>query len=283
MSSNARAGLALENAKQERTNHINDLSGKEWIRFTRTWFTHNPPPRRSKLLHPACFPESLVADFIQFFTKRGQWVLDPFLGTGSSLVAARLTNRNAVGVELYPIYASFAKQWLGSIESHADTRQVVCVGDSKNIAGIFARLRLPRMDFCVTSPPYWNQLSHNHRRQRIRSDRGLPTKYGESSSDIGNTENYYEFLEEQNRIFDSVFGIMKRNAYLVVITNNVFRNGRLYPLAFDTLRGLSSKWVPKDERVWCQSNKRLFPFGIFDKWVGNRAHHYCLILRKETD
>lgn len=74
---------------------------------------------------------------------------------------------------------------------------------------------------------------------------------------------------------------MKDYGYLVVITNNVFCSGRLYPLAFDTLVSLSEKWVPKDEKIWLQDDKTLLPLGIYNAWVGNRCHQYCLIFRKE--
>ena len=78
---------AVQN-KKKIVNKLNELSGKEWIKFTKTWFIHRPAPRENaKLLHPAAFPESLAKEFIEFFTKRGQLVLDPFLGTGSTLIA----------------------------------------------------------------------------------------------------------------------------------------------------------------------------------------------------
>ena len=49
-------------------NKLNNLTGKEWIKFTKSWFIHNPPPRqKKKLLHPASFPETLVKKFIEFF------------------------------------------------------------------------------------------------------------------------------------------------------------------------------------------------------------------------
>jgi len=52
-------------------------------------------------------------------------------------------------------------------------------------------------------------------------------------------------------------------------------------LAFDTLTSLSGQWVPKDERIWLHDDKRLLPLGVYNAWVGNRSHHYCLIFRRE--
>lgn len=137
------------------------------------------------------------------------------------------------------------------------------------------------MDFCITSPPYWNQLSRATMRQKNRLEEGWDTSYGQDSKDIGNISDYQEFLASQKLIFERVYKVVRDRGYLVVVTNNVFFHGRLYPLAFDTLTSLSDLWVPKDERIWLHDDKRLLPLGVYNAWVGNRCHHYCLTFRKE--
>jgi len=273
--------LAKQNS---RTNKLNELTGKEWIKFTKSWFIHNPPKREnSKMHHPACFPETLVQEFIEFFTKKYQWVLDPFLGTGSTLVSAQKSLRNGIGIEIYPEYAEIAEKRLvqKKLFEREQLKEIVLVDDSRNIVQIFGEHDLPKVDFCITSPPYWNQLKRNYIRQKERGERGLGTYYGNKQEDIGNIDDYKSFIEEQKRIFDQVYEVMKDYGYLVVITNNVFCNGRLYPLAFDTLISLSEKWIPKDEKIWLQDDKTLLPLGIYNAWVGNRCHQYCLVFRKE--
>ena len=79
-------------------NKLNELNAKEWLKFTKTWFIHNPPPRKkAEMLHPAKYPEDMIEMFVKFFTKPGEVVFDPFLGTGSTLVAAHNTQRNGIG------------------------------------------------------------------------------------------------------------------------------------------------------------------------------------------
>ena len=267
--------------KRKPANRLNELSGKEWIKFTKSWFKHSPPPRdRTKLIHPAGFPETLVREFVEFFTKPDMWVLDPFLGTGSTLLAARAAGRNAVGVEINPRYASMARSRLEGAPPSNGTRQLVLQGNSRDLGEILETTGVRELDFCITSPPYWNQLKRASLRQRERERKGLDTKYSDDPEDIGNISNYEEFLDAQKRIFDEVYGIIKVGGYLVVVTNNVFSEGRLYPLAFETLTTLAKTWVPKDERVWLHDDKRLLPLGIYNAWVGNRSHQYCLIFRK---
>jgi len=270
--------------KQFRVNRLNELTGKEWIKFTKSWFIHNPPPRENaKMLHPACFPETLVEEFINFFTKKHQWVLDPFLGTGSTLVAAQNALRNGIGIEIYSEYADIAKKRLSQkkLFEHEEIQEIVIVGDSRKIIRIFEDHNLSKVDFCITSPPYWNQLKRNYIRQKERGEKGLDTYYGDRQEDIGNIDDYKQFINQQKKVFDAVYEVVKDFGYLVVITNNVFYEGRLYPLAFDTLLSLSERWVPKDEKIWLQDDKTLLPLGIYNAWVGNRCHQYCLIFRKE--
>ena len=94
-----------------RTNTLNDLTGKEWIKFTRTWFVCDSPrywKNKDTELHPARVPEEMVAEFLRFFTKRGGAVLDPFAGSGATLVACAENERVGVGIELSGKYAKTA-------------------------------------------------------------------------------------------------------------------------------------------------------------------------------
>src|SRR5215218_1613662 len=93
------------------SNKLNNLDSKTWLKFQKSWFLHNPPPRKKGVLvHPAKFPETLAQEFIEFFTKQGETVLDPMAGTGSTLVAALRAGRNSYGIELNSKYAEIATQ-----------------------------------------------------------------------------------------------------------------------------------------------------------------------------
>ena len=267
-------------------NKLNDLTGKEWIKFSKSWFVHRPPRRKEEeLLHPAKFPESLIEEFISFFTKEGEWILDPFLGTGSTMLAAGKLNRNAVGIELSKDYYDSARRRIK--RNNFSTELVSICGASENL-GELINLNVKNnilFDYVITSPPYWNQLERNSLRQKVRLEKGLSTKYSENKNDLGNVKDYQDFIQRQAEIFDNVFDCTKPNGYLTIITNNVYFNGRLFPLAFDTAVSLSNRgeksWVLKDEKIWLQDDKPLVALGVNNAWVANRHHQYCLIFRKE--
>lgn len=267
-------------------NKLNDLTGKEWLKFTKSWFILRPPRRKEEeLLHPAKFPETLVEDFVSFFTKLNDVVFDPFMGTGSTLIAASELGRKCIGIELNKNYFKSASRRI----SRRGLKRLAFPfkGNSLNTKKIFAEngFEKIKIDYTFTSPPYWNQLERNSIRQKERKQKGFDTKYSERNDDLGNIKSYEEFIEQQALVFDEVYDITKPNGYLTIVTNNVYFEGRLYPLAFDTATSLTRRgeksWVLKDEKIWLQDDKKLIALGVNNAWVGNRHHQYCLIFRKE--
>ncbi len=265
-------------------NKLNNLTGKEWIKFTKSWFIHSPPKRKkNEILHPAKFPETLVEKFISFFTKEGNWILDPFMGTGSTLIAAANLNRNCAGIELSKEYFLTAQR---RIKNYSGGKIIPINGSSENLKELLDNKKINTLfDYVITSPPYWSQLERNSLRQKLRSGKGLDTKYSNDENDLGNIKDYDEFIEKQALIFDAVYEVTKLNGYLTIITNNVYHKGRLFPLAYDTAISLTKRnnksWVLKDERIWLQDDKPLIALGVNNAWVSNRHHQYCLIFRKE--
>lgn len=269
-----------------KNNKLNDLTGKEWLKFTKSWFIHRPPRRKEdEILHPAKFPESLVEEFIKFFTKKNGWVLDPFIGTGSTLISAAGINRKSVGIELSKNYFRSSSKRIS--KRGFEKLAFPINGDSLHLKELLSKNGFEKIkfDYTITSPPYWNQLMRNSLRQKNRKEKGLDTKYSINKNDIGNINSYEEFIEKQAQVFDNVYDVTKQNGYLTIITNNVYFEGRLYPLAYDTAISLTKRgeksWVLKDEKVWLQDDKKLIALGVNNAWVGNRHHQYCLIFRKE--
>jgi site-specific DNA-methyltransferase (adenine-specific) len=62
--------------------------------------------------HPAPFPLELAIRLVRMFSFSGDTVLDPFCGTGTTMVAARRTDRNSIGVDIDPEYCRMAARYL---------------------------------------------------------------------------------------------------------------------------------------------------------------------------
>lgn len=268
-------------------NRLNDLQPKEWLKFQKSWFTHKPPPRRKDvLLHPAKFPETLAQDFIEFFTKRNQIVLDPMVGTGSTLIACLRSGRNGIGIELNPSYAEIARTMVAEErkalgQNAVKLRTEVITGD----ASLLQKLGLPIIDYVLTSPPYWNMLhargAETQRKRRKSTD--LDVVYSNNPADLGNIDDYDLFLETLVAIYQNLQPILRPRAYLTIIVKNIKKGGRIYPLAWDLALRLGETFTLKDEKIWCQDDIRLAPYGMGNAWVSNTFHHYCLQFRNEPD
>jgi len=267
-------------------NKLNNLTNKEWLKFQKSWFIHNPPPRKKGVLvHPAKYPETMAQEFIEFFTKEGGTVLDPMAGTGSTLVAALRAGRNSYGIELNPKYAKIAQH---IVEEERETLGGKVEGlTSKVINGdatLAANYQLPITDYVLTSPPYWDMLrakgSENQKKRRAVS--GLDVHYSDDPNDLGNMDDYEAFLEKLVTIYKGLKPVLREKAYLTIIVKNVKKGGKIYPLAWDIARELGRTYTLKDEKIWLQDNQPLSPFGMGSAWVSNTFHHYCLQFRNES-
>ena len=267
------------------SNKLNDLDSKRWLKFQKSWFIHNPPPRKKGVLvHPAKFPETLAQEFIEFFTKQGETVLDPMAGTGSTLVAALRAGRNSYGIELNPKYAEIAKQiieeernTLGAAVSNLQSQMLN--GDAAQIT----TYQLPQFDYVLTSPPYWDMLHAKgaETQKKRRASAELDVHYSDDPNDLGNIRDYEEFLAKLVDIYTGLKPLLCEKAYLTIIVKNVKKGGKIYPLAWDIARELGRTYTLKDEKIWVQDNQRLAPFGLGSAWVSNTFHHYCLQFRNE--
>jgi len=229
---------------------------------------HNPPPRgKEVLLHPAKFPEKLVREFIEFFTKKGQTVLDPMVGTGSTLLACLDSGRNGVGIELNKRYCSIARRRVGAKKRAlkiANSQIRIINGDASRID----RYKLPEIDYVITSPPYWDMLKMKGAfTQKERKRRGLDLSYSEEASDLGNISDYEKFVDKLYTIFAKIYGRLRYNGYLTIIVKNVKKGNKMYPLAWDIGKRLSQVYTLKDEKIWCQDDQRLAPYGMYSAWV----------------
>jgi DNA modification methylase len=275
--------------KRTYQNRLNDLIPKDWLKFQKSWFTHNPPPRQKEVLrHPAKFPETLAQEFIEFFTKQDQFVLDPMVGTGSTLVASLRAGRHSYGIELNPAYALIARQVVQEERQSLGERAAglvaeVITADAADFNEFVPKLSIPPIDYVITSPPYWDMLRARgaQTQNKRRNDTEMDVFYSDNPNDLGNVHDYDDFLARLVGIYAGLKPFLRPRAYLTIIVKNVKKGGVIYPLAWDLGRMLGQVYRMKDEKIWCQDDIRLAPYGLGSAWVSNTFHHYCLQFRNE--
>jgi len=268
-------------------NKLNHLTGKEWTKFTKSWFVFDALSsdiKEEKEIsskvelnsdeHPATYSPTMTKNFIEFFSKEGDIVFDPFSGIGSTQVGAQRCGRIGLGIELNPKYTQIANLRLTG-------NSKVINGDSLKLKEILKKENINKIDFSISSPPYWDILNRSTGSfEKTRVNRDLDVTYSDNNKDLGNITDYKEFLTLCSDIYFQIYDLLKTGGYIVVIIKNIKKDGKHYPLAWDLARKLCKKYKLKDEKIWCQDKQSLSPFGYPFSWTSNIVHHYCLVFQK---
>ena len=190
-------------------NQLNDLSGKEWLKHTKSFYlSEKCADDKDAFGHPAPFLIKDIEKLIEMFTKRGMVVLDPFMGSGTTAIAAFNLNRKSIGIDLSEEYHELALDRFAK-KQMADEDYQYIVGDS-----LVETLNIPNVDYIVTSPPYHNILKNDSKGLRKdSSEKGYRSGsrigvefYSDKENDLGNQASYEEFL--------LLFAKIMKNAYV---------------------------------------------------------------------
>ena len=198
--------------------HINCLTAKEWLKSQLgVWqFYYESRDIRDKTVHPATFPISLTNKIINLFTHEGELVLDPFVGSGTTLIAARDNKRNAVGFDLKPEYIKLCNERLQQMSLFEGAKQIAVLDDAKNIANYLPK---ESVKLVWTSPPYSNLLNRERknksRRDRDNGQLGKIEQYSQDPRDLGTME-LNTYTTNIGDIFESILPLLKPKAHCVI-------------------------------------------------------------------
>ena len=173
------------------SSHINCLSAKEWIKDQLgVWtFYYGSRDIRDKEKHPATYPISLASRIISLFTHRGELVIDPFVGSGTTLVAAKDLDRNAIGFDINESYIDLCMTRLTQTTlslSDEPSIQMAMLDDARNIPQY---VKPGTVSLILTSPPYANLLNRKRlnksRRTRQNNQYLKVEQYSQKPEDLG--------------------------------------------------------------------------------------------------
>lgn len=199
-------------------NNLNCLSGKEWLKSQiGVWqFFYEGRDVRDKKKHPATFPISLAKKVISLFTHEGELVLDPFVGSGTTLVAAQDLNRNAIGFDLQESYINLSLERISSEGLFNNSQQIVIQDDARNIP---LYLEPESVKLIWTSPPYANLLNRKRknksRRDRDNEQLGQVEQYSQDPRDLGTMEIDL-YTEAMGDIFEGLLPLLKPKGHCVI-------------------------------------------------------------------
>ena len=293
-------------------NTLNELPGEEWLYLTKSLLTTAYPSElghAARKAHGANKPPRLMARLIEFFSRSGELVLDPFAGVGGTLLGAAVARRprRAIGIELDPRWAAIYWSVVNDLVAERDGLgpELADLGTADpggprgfDPSGLELRVGdalalLPGMeddsvDFVATDPPYNLQLpmtmaggslalAHANR----RTDYAMVT---ESADDLANAADYPAFLDRMGEVFAELHRVLRAGRYLVVIVRDAYQEGRYLFTGSDlAARAGTVGFVPKGDLIWYQAGTRLRPYGYPRSFVPNIVHQHVLVLRKEPD
>jgi DNA modification methylase len=251
--------------------HLNCMTGKEWIRSQLgVWqFTYEKRDIRDKKLHPATFPISLAQKCIKLFTHQGELVLDPFVGSGTTLIAAQDLDRNAVGFDLKEEYISLCKDRLDKNASLLNnTSQLAIKDDAVNIKEY---IKENTLSLILTSPPYANLLNRkrtNKSRRDRKNEQYLEVEqYSQEPNDLGTME-VEEYTTALKNIYSDLLPLLKPKGHCVINVPDFWWENKRIPLHIFVVNALQEAgYELRNIIIWDRTNI-VNGIGIFG-WPSN--------------
>lgn len=209
-----------------KTSKINDINLNRWKEYDdiitdSLWILDK---RDSSGAHNAGYWGNFIPQipnqFLRRYTKQGEWVLDPFLGSGTTLIECKRLGRNGVGVELQSEVVEIANKNISAEENIYNVRTEIINADSTelNLKLELEKLNIKSVQFLILHPPYWDII-----------------KFSENKRDLSNARSVQEFLNLFGKVVDNACEVLDNGRYFAVVIGDKYSQGEWIPLAFFTM------------------------------------------------
>ena len=150
------------------------------------------------------------------YTKQGDWILDPFMGSGTSLIEAQRMKRNAIGIELQQEVLDKAAQRIDAEKNDESTIIKIC-GDSSTVdlKPILDSVGIEKVQFVIFHPPYWDII-----------------KFSDNPCDLSNCGSLEDFQNSFGKVVDNTTAFLEKNRYCAVVIGDKYANSQVVPLGF---------------------------------------------------
>lgn len=163
------------------------------------------------------FVPQIPNQLLRRFTKKGDLILDPFLGSGTTLIEAQRLGRNAVGIELSKKVLEQTKKTIAK-EKNTDSVEIKLInGDSSHIdiKSCLNHFGRKSFQFQLFHPPYWDII-----------------KFGDNKFDLSNAKSLNDFLKSFGKVLDNCLPYLDKNRFAAVVISDKYSNGEWVPLGF---------------------------------------------------
>lgn len=255
----------------------NALDGKRWLQNSiSVWSDLRKSAEEQRLKHPAQYPVGLATRLIESFLPEGPHrVLDPFCGSGSTLVAAARAGKVGIGIELSEEYVALTQRRLAAESEQSVSRGSVHHASAEKLRSLVAD---NSVDLCITSPPYWDVLG-----QKRSADYKSIRHYGNLTGDLSLRGTYEEYLSALTQVFKEVWHTLRAGAHCAIVVMDLRKKDQFYPLHSDLaarLQAVGYKW--DDLIVWNRQAEynNLRPLGYPAVFRMNKVHEFIVLMQK---
>ena len=243
--------------------NLSCISAKQWIlNQIGVWeFSYEERDIRDKKVHPATFPLSMARRIIEQFSHLGELVLDPFCGSGTTLLAAKDLSRNAVGFDLKQEYVDLSIKRLSQLSLTADIinecKQNAICDDARNIPEY---INEGTVKLIFTSPPYANLLNRERKNKSRRGEKrkndqlGVVEQYSQDQRDLGIlNQNEFELAIEE--IFSPLKRILAPKAHCIINITDAWIDGKRVPLHINVINAMEKAGYEfRNTIIWDRRN-----------------------------
>ena len=212
------------------------------------WATHDAKYRGN-------WSPFIPRNIILRYSKPGDMILDPFIGSGTTLVEAKLLGRNGIGIDINPEATKLTRKHL-KFECKKPGKVVVRLGDARDLKGVMDE----SIDLIAAHPPYANIIQY--------------------SEDIDGDLSHFkvkEFLPEIKKVADSCYRVLKKDKFCAVLIGDTRKNGCVIPLGFQVMQQfLSAGFTLKEIIIKEQHNCKATGY-----WKTNSIKYNFLLLANE--
>ncbi|NCO27963.1 MAG: DNA methyltransferase [Caldiserica bacterium CG_4_8_14_3_um_filter_35_18] len=151
------------------------------------------------------------------YTKKGDWVLDTFVGSGTTLIECRRLGRNGIGIDLNPDVAQKARELIDKEKNKDNVVSEVITGDSRviNIKEVLAKHGVNKVQLLIMHPPYYDII-----------------KFSKDEKDLSNAKNAEEFIEMFGKVVDNATPFLEKGRYFALVIGDKYSKGEWIPLGF---------------------------------------------------
>ena len=222
----------IKSLSVQKEGRINDLNLNRWKEYEdlitdSLWiFDKRDTSGVHKADYWGNFIPQIPNQLLRRFSKKNDWILDPFLGSGTTLIECKRLGRNGIGIELNKATSKIASTRVRKEKNpYGITTKIITANSAKlNYTNELKKLKIKSFQFLILHPPYWDII-----------------RFSDNKADLSNTESVQEFIEMFGQVVEKTYPLLDQGRYCAVVIGDKYSAGEWIPLGFYVMQEMIKK------------------------------------------